>query len=293
MGLLKFINQYDRRIGLAIIYLIISLAVTLTWFLYVDPSFKIRGFVLSLSILLMMFLIFKLIFKEFPNTFGKFLTLMVVGAIIIGWFFRGYNILSGNILENFQSSVNSQIILFATSPFLVPLVTLALVFVASEKLSHELEMKSKFDMLTKTLSRGAIIEEIDKEVLRSARNHSVFSLLVLDLDNFKQINDTQGHQYGDSVLVSFAHGVANLLRQIDFFGRMGGDEFVILLPGVDPQAAQGVVNRIQDESIKNSSYKWAVSVGVACWQGPQDTTDSMIARADQALYAVKRSKKCS
>ena len=290
LGLLKFINQYKTRSIWAVICLIISVAAALAWFLYVNPDYKTRGLVLISSVLLMDFLILKLMFTHFPNTLGKFFVLAVVSTMFTGWLIRGINVFLGNIPENFQNSDSAQVMLFALTPIIIPMITLACVLLASEKLRHELEIKSRFDTLTKALSRGAIIEEIDKEVTRSARNHSVFSLLVLDLDGFKQINDTLGHQHGDYVLISFASVVTNLLRQIDFFGRMGGDEFIILLPGADLEAAEAVVNRIQAENFKDTEYKWAVSVGVTCWQGPQDNTDSMIARADQELYRAKRLK---
>lgn len=290
IGLLKFTNKFKSRDGWLMLGLIAFVTICLLSFLYIYPAYRIRGLVLIFSVVSIDFLILKSGFRYLPKSLGKYFVLAVVGTMFIGWIIRGGKVISGNIPEDFHTSTNASALLFAITPIIIPMITLACVLLASEKLRNLLEIKTRFDSLTKALSRGAIIEEIDKEVIRSSRNRSVFSLLVLDLDEFKQVNDTYGHQYGDRVLLSFSETTTGLLRQIDFFGRVGGDEFIILLPHTDLHAANAVVSRIQSESNKNTEYKWSVSVGVACWQGPDDNTDSLIARADKALYEMKRTK---
>ncbi len=290
IGLLKFIDKYRSRDCRLMLSLVSFVTISLVFFLYIYPEYRIRGLILSLSVIIIDFLIIKLVFTQLPNTLGKYFVLTIVSIMFLGWILRGVNIVLGNIPENFQASTSAHVALFAVTPVLIPMITLACVLLASEKLRNLLEIKNRFDTLTKALSRGAIIEEIDKEVTRSSRNGAVFSLLVLDLDEFKQVNDTLGHQYGDRVLISFSDTMTSLLREIDFFGRMGGDEFIILLPESDLKAAEAVVKRINSENNNHPDYKWSVSVGIACWQGPQDSTDSLIARADQFLYEVKRAK---
>ena len=290
IGILKFIDKYKSSDGWLMFALTLFVTSCLFLFLYIYPAYRIRGSILILSVIIIDLLILKLVLKYLPNTLGKYFVMAVVSVMTVGWLIRGIKIISGDIPENFQASTNANVALFAITPILIPMITLACVLLASEKLRNLLEIKNRFDTLTKALSREAIIEEIGKEVTRSARNGAVFSLLVLDLDEFKKINDTFGHQHGDRVLVSFSETMTSLLRQIDFFGRMGGDEFIILLPETNRQEAEAVVKRIYNENNKNSDYKWSVSVGVASWQGPQDSTDSLIARADQSLYEIKRAK---
>ena len=112
--------------------------------------------------------------------------------------------------------------------------------------------------------------------------------MMLDRDNFKAVNDTHGHQHGDAVLVHFAERTRQVLRRADRLGRYGGEEFLVLLPGADAAAAEGVAQRIHATLASGHPLDCQVSIGLTSWSGPQETLDAMLSRADAALYRAKR-----
>jgi diguanylate cyclase (GGDEF)-like protein len=109
----------------------------------------------------------------------------------------------------------------------------------------------------------------------------------VDLDNFKAVNDTRGHQHGDAVLVHFAECTRQVLRRADRLGRYGGEEFLVLLPDADTAAAQGVAQRIHATLSAGHPLDCKVSIGLTSWTGPHETLDAMLSRADAALYRAK------
>jgi len=123
--------------------------------------------------------------------------------------------------------------------------------------------------------------------VRCQRSGKGPSLMMLDLDHFKAVNDTRGHQHGDAVLVHFVTRAQAVLRRADRLGRYGGEEFVVLLPETDAYAARGVAQRIHAAVATGHALDCQLSIGVTTWQGPDDTLDAMLARADKALYQAK------
>ncbi len=112
------------------------------------------------------------------------------------------------------------------------------------------------DSLTGALTRRALIEACDLELERSRRNHQSMSLLMIDLDHFKAINDTHGHPVGDRVLVDFVARVKSLLRLPDRLGRFGGEEFVALLPETSLDEARVVAERLR-ATIESNTGRYA------------------------------------
>jgi diguanylate cyclase (GGDEF)-like protein len=149
------------------------------------------------------------------------------------------------------------------------------------------------DPLTGLLNRRSLAERWAAEAARADRAGEPITVMIADLDKFKAINDTCGHEAGDIVLVSFAETASRLLRGSDIACRIGGDEFVLLLPGTAPQDGLEVANRIRDAfagidmgpSLDGTAH--TASIGMAEYPANGNTLDAVLRAADEALYEVK------
>ncbi len=168
-----------------------------------------------------------------------------------------------------------------------------------EQLEKELETVAglvREDALTGVLNRRGMEDAYAAEVARGERRGTPFSLAVLDLDNFKQLNDRLGHQAGDSALVHLARTVRTALRPSDTVARYGGEEFVILMPETACGDAVAIVTRVQRELTRrfflhnNEKVLVTFSGGVAERQ-PAEAREALVARADRAMYEAKKSGK--
>ncbi|PRY64560.1 diguanylate cyclase (GGDEF)-like protein [Vreelandella songnenensis] len=157
--------------------------------------------------------------------------------------------------------------------------------------NQRLEQLAHFDPLTQIWNRYRIEQAIDDELVAAKRYGATFALLMFDVDHFKAINDTYGHSLGDEVLVALARRVESSLRGCDYFGRWGGEEFVILATHSDIQAAAGLAERLRELlvtlQLPGLDQPVTVSIGVVAWQ-PDDSCKTLMARADAAMYLAKR-----
>ena len=169
----------------------------------------------------------------------------------------------------------------------VLMLSIGAVLMATDRLTTELNHLATHDALTHTLNRRALLERFEEELARSQRTGKGPALMMLDLDHFKAVNDTRGHQHGDAVLVHFVQRAQAVLRRPDRLGRYGGEEFVVLLPETGAQNAQAVAQRIHAAATSGHALDCQLSIGLTTWLGPQDTLDAMLARADKALYQAK------
>jgi diguanylate cyclase len=152
------------------------------------------------------------------------------------------------------------------------------------------------DQLTGLLNRRGMEHALQRETARAARRHTALSIGLLDIDNFKKLNDTLGHQAGDSALKHLADVIRETLRPNDVVARYGGEEFLILLPDTGTAEGIEVMVRLQRELTRrfflhdNERLLITFSAGVASFE-PGEDQDSVIARADSAMYEAKRSGK--
>lgn len=150
------------------------------------------------------------------------------------------------------------------------------------------------DPLTFLVNRRTIIKELQDEVLRAERYHSMLSVSVVDVDNFKVVNDTFGHPVGDEVLRQVAHQLRESIRHPDMVGRYGGEEFLIILPNSDSAAASEQAARLCKQvretvvRVKEHEVNITLSVGVAQFRIGVDTWDTLLNNADNAMYEAKR-----
>lgn len=176
----------------------------------------------------------------------------------------------------------------ATFSVSVLLFSVGAVLMAGDRLRAELEHLATRDSLTNTLTRRYMDEACAAELERSRRSGQPIAFLMMDLDHFKAINDTHGHQVGDRVLVEFAAKVQRQLRKSDLLGRFGGEEFALVLPNTSREAALQVAERIRAACVpKAGEVGCTVSIGLTLGLPENDTLDKLLARADAALYQAK------
>ncbi|KZN15831.1 MULTISPECIES: GGDEF domain-containing protein [Pseudomonas] len=149
------------------------------------------------------------------------------------------------------------------------------------------------DPLTDTGNRIAMDQTLEREIEMSRRHSQPLSLLMLDIDHFKQINDTYGHSAGDEVLKAVAASIKNQLRNVDMVFRFGGEEFLILLSNTNREAAAMIGERLrfaaqaQDYEAEGKMIELTVSIGCSTLL-PGESAESLLRRADSALYVAKR-----
>jgi diguanylate cyclase (GGDEF)-like protein len=142
------------------------------------------------------------------------------------------------------------------------------------------------DELTGAYNRRFLMETLAREQARAARRGGSYAVCVLDIDYFKQVNDTLGHAAGDSVLQAVAQVAASGLRAVDVFGRFGGEEFLVVLPDTDRAGALLVAERIR-ATVETAPLPARVTVTIGVAQHGGDDVAGVLARADQALYRGK------
>lgn len=163
------------------------------------------------------------------------------------------------------------------------------------RMVEKLRDQANLDYLTGLYNRRYFIERGTQELTRAARHSKPLSLMMMDIDEFKKINDTRGHRTGDLVLRHLSRVLGETLRSIDFCGRLGGEEFAVLLPETDAQAAGEIAERLR-AAIAGSAVvpedgppiRYTVSIGVTTL-ARDSNIDTLLGQADQALYKAKRS----
>jgi diguanylate cyclase (GGDEF)-like protein len=155
-----------------------------------------------------------------------------------------------------------------------------------------IEELAELDELTGSFNRRCIMRMLDEEIARARRANAPCSIALIDLDWFKRVNDAYGHPTGDEVLRTFAITVFANIRNIDRFGRYGGEEFLLILPDTPDGDATRSLDRLRaiiadlDWSAFSPGMRVTISAGVAALK-PEETADTFLARADSALYAAK------
>lgn len=163
-----------------------------------------------------------------------------------------------------------------------------------KRIESELEVLATTDPLTHVANRRHFLEFGDNELSRSKRYGRPFSILMMDIDHFKRINDKYGHAAGDAILAELAATCRTMLRDADMIGRLGGEEFAVILPETDTDGAYALAERLRKElaamSVVNISgiIKITVSIGIAAYHpGDNANLDSILAMADKAMFAAK------
>ncbi|MCC7360582.1 MAG: GGDEF domain-containing protein [Anaerolineales bacterium] len=223
-----------------------------------------------------------------PERAGRFAPLLsttfLFGAILIIIVFALVGVV--NVLRTYPLVA----LTLAGSRLLTLLVVLRQFFMLQEnrRLARALEKLAVTDALTGLANRRALDETLAREIIRAQRYHRPFSLLLLDIDDFKQVNDRRGHLAGDQVLKTLASLIRTQLRASDFAARYGGDEFVVILPECDATVARSVAEKLDAaiRGILSLDHGPTVSIGRAAFQ-PKLTAHDLLELADQDMYRTK------
>src|SRR5215470_4705833 len=178
---------------------------------------------------------------------------------------------------------------------LIAMLHATLMALVVARLIQQLHWRARHDGLTGLLNRRAMQEAIDEQLRRSRRVDDIFAVVMLDIDHFKSINDRHGHAAGDQALKHIATLLQAAVRAFDRVGRFGGEEFIVLLPGMDLAAAADTAEMLRAHLAAHPVPRdgepplpLSASFGVAQWEGPSEEASRLLLRADHALYRAKR-----
>lgn len=217
--------------------------------------------------------------------------------------FAAFNLFrSGVVFFDFRNrALNHNLTNIAFSLFVAMALGLAFGFfwMTTAALTRDLEDMASTDPLTRLYNRRVFLKWCEKELLRTQRTQEPFSLLMLDLDHFKRINDHFGHHAGDEVLCAAVEKMQDSVRGLDVLCRWGGEEFAVLLPNAPAEATRIVAERIRENvgtvvirggraaAQDLQPLELTVSIGAATYRDLDDGLAAMLQRADRALYAAK------
>lgn len=244
-----------------------------------------------ITVIIMLFPVYKL-FKHKNSSILQKVIASFYAIAMVSLLFRAYSALSPENLTLWSTSI------YNTGSFLsLYLVMLSgsigFILLAKEKLDIEIIRAASFDELTDIFNRRTFVLNAKQSVSLFARKKGKISYLLIDIDNFKKINDAYGHYTGDVVLKEFAAIIKAQLREYDLFGRYGGEEFAVLLPGADEKDSMEVAERLR-ETIENTSVscnpeiRFTISIGAITITPDSETTvDLLYKLSDAALYTAK------
>ncbi|MCF8197974.1 MAG: GGDEF domain-containing protein [Sulfuritalea sp.] len=256
---------------------------------HVEPHYGHRVMMMALIMSALSFSHFRLIWCRGTRSVATFLTASALLIQTLAQVYRFVDAFSMPADDALMIISPTQSVVVTTYAVCILMISIGVVLMATDRLRTELEHLASHDSLTGTLTRRALIDICEQEFERGKRKPRETSLLVMDLDHFKVVNDTYGHQVGDRVLVDFAARTKALLRRPDHLGRFGGEEFVALLPETSLDEAVIVAERVR-AGVEQGDAKLptcTVSIGVAQSQPGDTTLDALLARADAALYQAK------
>jgi diguanylate cyclase (GGDEF)-like protein len=274
------------RIPLFASILVIS-GLLLTWYGVVKPDYSVRLQFVSALLALIFLQHAWMLHRRSQGSFAfRFtMTILLLQSVVS----MARAVTAGTVAADatILSPSPMQTAFIASFPIMMLALSIGVFLLATERMRGDLEYLATHDIMTGTLNRRAIVETAERELARCRRHGHVMSLLMMDLDHFKKINDTYGHLVGDHVLREFAGKVSVLLRLPDQFGRYGGEEFLLILPDTGREAAAVVADRICKAAADSMAPAYTVSIGLATATLIDTDIDSLLARADAALYRAK------
>ncbi len=261
----------------------------LLWFTVVTPDYRVYSGWASFFMAAFFARFLVLLLRQGEAGFAHRFTSVVVSLQVLASLLR----FVVTLLEYDQSGVMDahafRAIYVATTSFTILGLSIGVILMATERLRVELERQAAHDPLTGALTRRAMTDACERELERFRRQGRVMSMLMIDIDHFKLVNDTYGHMVGDRVLVDFVARMRQLLRRPDQLGRFGGEEFVVLLPETSLEEARSVAERIRAaaQAAAPGLPGYTASVGVTVSRVEDAVVDVILKRADAALYQAK------
>jgi len=296
LGILKFLQDEIQTFEKVSVVLLCVMSVAFVYFTYFQNSVNARIIIISVVIACFSFFAgYKVLVNRERAilTFTRFLGFSFLYCAII-FLLRIYFTFNEAELNDVMSGGT----IHAISLIALQLVTISscfsLTISASQQLANKLAIQATIDSLTDIYNRRAFDEFAKKSVLRAQREQTPISMIIMDIDFFKQVNDQYGHQVGDKVLQEFSLRLKNSLRQYDILSRYGGEEFTLLLPDTDTSTAMVIAEKLRNTiaqpvfCLENGAVlAVTASFGVATIQGEDIDWQQFISLVDQALYYAK------
>jgi diguanylate cyclase (GGDEF)-like protein len=250
---------------------------------------------------------YQLFIKAYNETMNKRQFILAIGLLFISvallafiWEFYlediiGYTFLPFHHTELFAERMEYiiSVSLFVAISLILPTKFGIELINTQTKLLDDLLRSANEDYLTGLYNRRKISQILTTEIGRCERYKRIFSIIMIDIDDFKQTNDTFGHNSGDTLLIDVAHIIRNAVRNTDFTGRWGGEEFLVICPETDASGATSLAENIRsviESNNFNNAGKKTASFGVTVYNDDKDIR-SIIKRADDALYTAKNNGK--
>ena len=270
--------------------LLITGLISLLYYIFFDPTNSIGYTIIPFyGIVFYGFACYLLWLRRHEN-FASSIYFLIISLVFIILVFaaRCYYMIAYDVESSFQNqALNTR---FLLSIFISGyLRNVGFIMMVSHRLYQDLREAASQDFLTRVYSRRATQELLDQQFNQFQRYKSLCSLILLDIDYFKLVNDNHGHETGDKVLQEVAMLLKNQLRNVDTLGRWGGEEFLIILPNIGIAEAIEVAEKLRNEIAKEKivGLNCTISLGVKMLDNNDHTIDEAIKRADNALYSAK------
>lgn len=290
MALIGCYNQALRRIYISLV----GSFVVLLYIIYLYHNVEsYRVMLISLYIVILWsYPIWKLLMAHNASILQRIFAILY-SLSLLAFLFRGIAVIKIGKSMTLLSSNFFNSIAFLSLYVVMLIGSIGFILLAKEKADMKLFIAATYDQMTGIYNRASFIKNANAVVSLCARKERPISLLLIDLDHFKMINDTYGHKVGDIVLEEFCKAIKDQLRKYDLFGRYGGEEFLILLPETESNAALEIANRLR-ASIENKpvnigdKISYTISIGgVSIIPNQETSIENLFDLSDRALYQAK------
>jgi len=295
-GLLTFYKVKTQRFRYLSNILILAVMPLFVYFTLFNSNTNIRIVIISLFVSLQ-FICIAFHLKENRELLNhQFILILHVTFLLSGLFFifRTLWTLSENQIENYMQAGIIHGVALIVLQLVIIITGFAVSWSASEKLAKDLELQATIDHLTQTFNRRALEDLAKKEIAQAKREDSNLVVIIMDIDDFKAVNDEYGHVAGDQVLTEFSQRLKDNLREYDSISRYGGEEFLLLLPNTEADVAMIVAEKLRKTIAapvflidENIDIAITASFGVAINKGNNIEWRQLLSQADQALYLAK------
>lgn len=290
VGILRFLGKQEQKFWVYFVFFVCT--ISQIYYIYIAPNYLMRN-ISIISVLVVSYTIASLALLQTKTSYQAISHYFVAGSLLLGAIALSLRIVLIPVLKvtalfdaNFLN-----IYTFFVVFILGYLRSSGFIMMVTQKLYQDLKAQACMDFLTKLPNRRGIPPYF-QDAIEQFQSHCIpFSILLLDIDRFKSINDTYGHDGGDAVLRHLSLELPAILRSPDFLCRWGGEEFLILLPNTPisqaRQVAERVRHHVETHSAANGLIPYTISLGVAEFQEYHPNIEALISDADFALYAAK------
>jgi diguanylate cyclase (GGDEF)-like protein len=296
IGILNFLHYPKQQFIKVSVLLLIVLLLLFYYYTFFQSSVNARIIIVS------SFICGQTLFAAYKTYWHSssanriFLRFLAISCLFCGLSFllRVFVTLTSEPINNFMNAGLVHAVWIIAIQLFVITSCLSLSWSAGQELAQKLEIQASIDSLTNLYNRRAFEEFAKKEINRAQREQTTIAIILMDIDLFKQVNDTHGHQMGDKVLKEFSQRLKDSLRQYDILARYGGEEFMLLLPDTNIDTALTIAEKLRVTILQpvfnvNTSPRLEVSAsfGVACACADVIDWEILVGEADRALYKAK------